>query len=472
MREIDHRNALIVKSNTLIESKYHLSVREQKFLIYLASLVKRDDMDFQYTSVRIKDVEAALKVGTDTKWGSIYDVIQEVVLNINKKPIMIRKPNGGWTLVNWFSSVDADPVEGLVTFELSETIKSQLVRLNEYFTKYRFGNILVLRSGYSIRIYELLKLNQFKQKVTYDLEYFRQLIGVSYMDEKQNWVHKYPEYKALKRSIINHAKKELKKETDIYFELKETREKRRVKYLTFYIFKNKNQKKSQQSELFAEPNQEVVPDDNFTYNLQIIEQLRSIGLTDAKAQKLYREGFSYIDDAAIRKEIVSNDRSVDEYLQEKIDYVHQRTQKGEVENPAGLLIKAVKENYVNRAAKQKEQKKVAKQRAKNRHQQKAAYEEQLRTMQSSLLEAELVIARQLIGGKEGFLTKVLANDHPELWLGYNPQFTLLDNVLRNESKLFVFKVLDRIKTQYPAKFAALENQRMAIQQKKRALQNV
>ena len=142
-QEINYKNKLIVKSNNLIESKYHLSVREQKFIIFLASLVDRKTTHLKQTKVKIREIELALKGGNDKKWGSIYEVVREVVLSINAKPLSIRKPDGGWIIINWFSMVDADAKQGIITFELSESIKKQLLQLNEYFTRYRFGNILL-----------------------------------------------------------------------------------------------------------------------------------------------------------------------------------------------------------------------------------------------------------------------------------------------------------------------------------------
>jgi len=87
MQDTDYRNKLVVKSNRLMESKYQLSVREQKFIIFLASLIDRDTMHLKETSIKIKQVEAALKGRNDKKWGSVYDVVRELVHSIHTKPL-------------------------------------------------------------------------------------------------------------------------------------------------------------------------------------------------------------------------------------------------------------------------------------------------------------------------------------------------------------------------------------------------
>ena len=470
MTEINQRNKLVVKSNTLIESKYHLSVREQKFLIYLASLAKKDDIDYKYTSVKIKDIERALKVGDDKKWGSIYDVVRDIVMSINNKPISIRKENGGWSIINWFSSVDADPSEGLVTFELTEAIKSQLVALNEYFTKYRFGNILSLRSGYSIRIYELLKLSQFKGKIRYDLDYFRELIGVSYIDENSKWVHKYKEYKAFKRSILNHAQEELKRETDIYFELKEDREGRSVKFLTFYVFKNIPNNKTMQSELFKDPIPVVEEvEEVYEFDQSIISDFIKIGISPEKAQLLYKEGFNIIEDNKVRKQIVSNGRSLDEYFKEKIDYVNFTITKSEVNNPAGLLIKSIKENYFSKELRKLQKIKEGDQKRQIQSKHKAEQEEKLRAMRRNLSRKEKRIIDQLVNSSDDFLDQVFSDKHPELWPNYKKEKSLKENFLTAKGILRA-KFTTIIKEQFKKEFVILESDLASIEKFKKQIE--
>lgn len=455
MTEINHRNKLIVKSNTLIESKYHLSVREQKFLIYLASLVKKDDLEYQYTTVKIKDIERALKVSDDKKWGSVYEVIREIAENINKKPIYIRSDNGSWELIYWFSKITANTVSGEVKFELTNDIKNKLVQLKELFTQYRFGNILSLKSSYSIRIYELLKLNQFKGKIRYELDFFRELIGVSYLDDKKNWVHKYQEYKAFKRSILKHAQKELKRETDIYFELKEEREGRSVKYLTFYVFKNQPKKKTSQSELFVDPTPVEEVSDVFDYNSNVVVGLVKFGLSEEKAQELYRNGFNTIENPEVRKQIVSDGRSLDEYLLEKIDYVNFQMTKGEVNNPAGLLIKSIKENYYSKEL-QKQQK--ARQRDKKRRENASIerkLDEQIRGLKQNIFQLKNNGIQLLLEKDKDLIKNITADTDIQYGAYYDHSKTPEENYRSKKSTVFNLWVEGLIVEKHPAEFTEM-----------------
>lgn len=465
MIELDFDRRLVVKSNVLIESKYYLSVREQKFLIYLASLCSKDDLDYPYTKVRIKDIELALKSDSKTKWGSIYEVVREIVEEINQKPIFLKKPNGSWKLINWFSEIEADTEKGIITFELTRSIKKQLVQLGRLYTKYRLINILSLRGSYSIRIYELLKLNQFRNKVTYDLGYFRELIGVSFFDKKnKEWVHKYSEYKALKRSIIKYADKELREHTDIYFELKEHREGRKVKSITFYVFKNTPKKKTSQIEIFTEQSsKEEVPTDKYLYTENILKDFYELGMDENKARSFYINGFSNIKDENIRKKIVKEERSLDEYFQEKIDYVKSSMSSSSVQNPVGLLVKATQEDY--RSKQQERARKLTQQRKKVKahSKRKDIAQNEIKRMEEELYQKKQAVIAKILNSDEFSLEEFLNNKNPELWIGFDKSKTISENYFsRNKMNLFKAKVNNELEKAHPNLFNFLVGERKKI----------
>ncbi len=468
MMDINYKNKLIVKSNNLIESKYHLSVREQKFIIFLASLVDRDTMHLNQTTIKIKEVEAALKGSNDKKWGSVYEVVREVVHNIHSKPLDIRRPDGGWTMISWFTRVDADPGKGTITFEFTNDIKKQLLQLNEYFTRYRFGNVLSLKSGYSIRIYELLKLNQYKGKAQYELSHFRELIGVSYKNENGKWLHKYEEYKIFKNRVLKHAQKELKRETDIYFELKEEREGRRVKYLIFYMFKNYENKRDGQKELFEEPQSLEVNDINYPYSKSVIESFVKIGFQEEQAKKIYREGFNTIDQEQIRKEIVSKGRSLDEYLLEKIDYTNHMILKGNVLNPQGLLLNAIKQNYKSKELEKDKKLKEARKKRLEEERHKEEQEARLVQMNKNINQKENQIIERFIHSSDNFLEEAFKDDHPDRWVGYDNTKTIKENYLSSGTALRA-KFNAKIKNRFSHKFDALKPEYLALEKFKKEL---
>lgn len=465
MIELDFDKRLVVKSNALIESKYHLSVREQKFLIYLASLCSKNDLDYPYTKVKIKDIEKALKNDSKAKWGSIYEVVREIVEEVNQKPLFLKKPNGSWRLINWFSEIEADTEKGLVIFELTRGIKEQLIQLGKLYTKYRFVNILALRGGYSIRIYELLKLNQFRNKVTYDLGYFRELIGVSFYDKKQKeWIHKYPEYKALKRSIIKYADRELREHTDIYFELKEHREGRKVKSLTFYVFKNIPKKKNNQIEIFVEPNEkEEIPSDKYLYTESILNNFIDLGMDKNAAKAFYINGFSNIKDENVRKKIVKENRSLDEYFQEKIDYVKHSMNFSSVQNPVGLLIKAIQEDYRSKEQERKRKLFLQRKKVKTISQKSEVLDNRIKAMEEELYQKKQAVINNIINSDQFSVEEFLKDKNPESWLGFDKSKTVHENYFSDKKmNLFKAKVNTELEKSHPTLFNFLEAEQKKI----------
>ena len=468
MKTIDNsRNKLIVKSNRLIEAKYRLSVREQKFILYIASLVNKGDTDFKYKKIKVRDIEDILKGDETKKWGSIYEVIKDISQTLNSKPLYVKEESG-WELIYWFASIKAEKNKGIITFELSERMKPFLLELKGYFTKYRFSNILSLRSGYSIRIYELLKLNQFKGKVRYEINHFRELIGASYTDPLTNKEkHKYKEYKAFKRSVLNHAQKEIQRETDIYFELREEREDRKVKYLVFYVFKNKDNK-NPNSDLFSEPAPSETTDTS-EFNDTIIAKFIEIGLVKSKAEQLYNTGFNAIEEQDIRKQIVIQNRSLDEYFLEKIEYVNLQTSKGGVKNPPGLLLKAIKENYQNAEILKKRKLKTYRKRTNANNEKKILKEAQLQQLQKDLYQKEKKIIDELVGQDAYFFDKIRGDVNIELWTGYDKNKSSLENY-RESKGILKAKFEALIKEYYVEHFQKFEKERTRILQVKRETQ--
>jgi len=469
MENIDNsRNKLIVKSNRLIEAKYRLSVREQKFILYIASLINQGDTDFKYKKIKVKDIEDILKGDDSKKWGSIYEVVKDISQTLNNKPLYIKEEDG-WELIYWFASIKAEKKKGIISFELSERMKPFLLELKGYFTKYRFNNILNLRSGYSIRIYELLKLNQFKGKVRYEVNHFRELIGASYVDPQTNKEkHKYKEYKAFKRSVLNHAQEEIRRETDIYFELREEREARKVKYLVFYVFKNK-ENKNQSNDLFSESAPSTEPTDTSEFNETIIAKFVDIGLEINKAQQLYNTGFNAIEKEDVRMQIVEQNRSLDEYFLEKIEYVNLQIGKGSVKNPPGLLLKAIQENYQNAEILKNRKLKASSKRAKASSEKKMLKEAQLNQLQKALYQEEKKIMNELVGKNVAFFEELETESNMKLWKGYNPNKTSLENYQDSKGMLRAkFEAL--IRKNNEQHFEKFENQRKQILKVKRETQ--
>ncbi|WP_145429108.1 replication initiation protein, partial [Staphylococcus hominis] len=81
--------------------------------------------------------------------------------------------------------------------------------LSNKFTSYRLGNIIKLKSIYSIRMYELLKQYEIVKERTILLQTLRYYVDA---------INIYPNYANFKQRILKPVQKELRASTDISFE--------------------------------------------------------------------------------------------------------------------------------------------------------------------------------------------------------------------------------------------------------------
>ncbi|HQM99331.1 MAG TPA: replication initiation protein, partial [Bacteroidales bacterium] len=147
-------NNTIYKSNSLMSSIYDLSLQEQRIILVLISLINpREDQDFRLYKMPVEMFKQV--VGLEGQ--GYYDKMEAVILKLMKRAFKIDDPDGGWLILNWLSSCEYKKGEGAIELEISAKLKPYLLDLKSHYTAYRLKNILPLRSGYSIRLYELLK---------------------------------------------------------------------------------------------------------------------------------------------------------------------------------------------------------------------------------------------------------------------------------------------------------------------------
>lgn len=220
------KNYLVTKSNTLITASYDLNLQEQKLILTLASMVQPTDEEFKEYEFKIKDFMELLGIETQTKYTEIPKITKELM----KKVFEIREGKDIIQL-SWLSSARYKTGEGLVILKFDSSLKPYMLQLKELYTSYKLENILSLKSKYSLRLFELLKCNEFKKIWTIELEELKKILGVT---EKS-----YSIYQNVKNRIILKAQKELKEKTDISFDFEEIKTGRKVTTIKFYINKNK-----------------------------------------------------------------------------------------------------------------------------------------------------------------------------------------------------------------------------------------
>jgi len=218
-----NKDLLVRKANSLVTAKYSLTEFEQKIILTLASLVKAEDDDFKIYYFTISEIANLLQISN-----SNYKMIIDIVMKLHAKSFIITddiqmKP------YHWLKEAPYNFKTKRFELQLRSSTKPFFLGLKEMYTQYNLKNILSLKSKYAIRIYEILKANEFKTKadVIYTVDYLQDIL------EK-----KYDLYSNFKQKVILISQKELAKKTDISFEFEEIKTGRKVTAIKFIIKKN------------------------------------------------------------------------------------------------------------------------------------------------------------------------------------------------------------------------------------------
>ncbi|AGK99586.1 replication initiation protein [Clostridium pasteurianum] len=271
-----NENYLVTKSNTLITSSYDLSLQEQRIILTLASLVQPTDENFKSYEFSIKDFKELLGVEDKSKYTEIPKITKELmqkVLEIKQDKKIIQ--------VAWLSSAEYEKGSGKIELEFSPKLKPYMLGLKEFYTSYRLKNVLELKGKYSIRMYEILKSNEFKKVAEIKVDELRKILKAD--------TGSYLIYQNFKNRIIVQAKRELCSKTDICFDFEEIKTGRKVTALKFHIKSNNKDVNYMAAQIESEKEEKE----------EYIEKVKKVmydhKITSLEAKKIYDSSNSNIE---------------------------------------------------------------------------------------------------------------------------------------------------------------------------------
>ena len=301
---------LIVKSNTLIEASYKLTLQEKRLILLMTSMIGKDDKDFHSYKIGIQELNRI--VGIENEAG--YTRTKELTEKILTRVLKIKEPDG-ILHINWLSSAKYFEKQGQIQFRFDPALKPYLLQLKDCFTKYHLITVIQFKSFYYIRIYELLKQYESIGWRYFELDELRRILGIP-SDE-------YKLYADIKRRILNPAKKAFDKkynkgELDLTFDFKEVKERRKVVGIRFEIIK-----KQQLALDFEE--QIDIPKKHID-NESLVDKLVTMNLTKRQAQNRVKK---YPAERILRN----------------IELTKHKNEKGEINNIPAFLIEAIENDF-------------------------------------------------------------------------------------------------------------------------------
>lgn len=337
----------VTKSNLLIEAAYKLTTSEFKIVQTVFSNIQPGDTSFYTYSFPIKQFLDLLEL----KGHSGYSELRKTTAELYKKPITFTI-NNVTTQITWFSKVEYNDNKGTITLKIDDFWEQYLLSLTNNFTSYKLFNITNLRSIYSLRLYELLKSRISLNSVRIiSLDELRNKMGIN--------PSQYPKYANFKQRVILQAQKELKAESDIYFEFSEIKKGRSVDKIEFHIFRNA-------------PKTSIEP---ITIGTVLEEQnsLSEFGLTP-KVMSTIIERYSL------------------EQINRNIAYTKSQIALGKVDTPSAFIIKAIEDDYAasikttkNNKKNEKQEEILSKLKGNNEEHEKERFEKSVEDIEKHLL---------------------------------------------------------------------------------------
>ena len=220
-------NRSITKRNELIESSYRLSLNEARIVLYGLSLINPLSKQFPLEyKIDVKDFSDMF--GIDSH--NIYNVIKETVMGkFWDREFTYQTEHEHNVRARWLISVEYADNEGYLKIFMNPKLQPFLHQLKGSFTTYQTSQISSFKSVYSIRFYEISLMHLKKSK--HNKHSFK--IDVEDIKKTLELSERYKRFCDFKRYVLDQAKKEINKNSDIkltYEVIKQGRTPREIKF--------------------------------------------------------------------------------------------------------------------------------------------------------------------------------------------------------------------------------------------------
>lgn len=151
---LDTRN-YVCQANTLVGGKQALKLNSAKLIRAAIMQIVLDDEEIKPYIITISELAELLNVPKSNIYRDIDDITDDIMNN----PVYIREESGKkvrWIKIPWVTRCEYNSDIG-VALKLNDELKPFLLNLKEQYTQYTLDSILVMKSVYAIRLYELLQ---------------------------------------------------------------------------------------------------------------------------------------------------------------------------------------------------------------------------------------------------------------------------------------------------------------------------
>jgi plasmid replication initiation protein len=225
----------IVKKNILNSGKFNITFHEYRIILLALSKINPKLNNYENIEFTVQDFSNVYNWDKTFNKGN-YNFIRTACNKLLTRTIELELENET-VIFQWFSEAILPHNNNKIILSFHNRLSPFINWLinNTNYTSYMLSNVSKMKSLYSVRIYELLKENEFKNNRIIKINDLREMIGLKSDNQEKN---KYKKYADFKKRIIIPAQNELIKYSDIYFSFEEIKEFKKVVAIKFNILKN------------------------------------------------------------------------------------------------------------------------------------------------------------------------------------------------------------------------------------------
>lgn len=222
----------IVKHNAAIKASYRLTIDEQRLMMLCITKVSRNN-NANSRRFSIRHDEYCNEFSTSYAYRNMRDAahrLQQRIIKITEKTTIDGVTYDGGA-INVLSRQMWQENEGEIMLEFSEYFMPYLEALSRDFTRYGLKDVAGMKSIYSIRIFEFIKMHynqHHKEPIPF-------IIEVSELKRMFELEDKYKLYANFRKKVIDVAVKEINKISPLTISYEQMKKGRRIHALKFSI---------------------------------------------------------------------------------------------------------------------------------------------------------------------------------------------------------------------------------------------
>ncbi len=240
---------LVTQDNQFIYAKYgDTTANELKFFYYIISKLNSiNDKGFEACEIPINEILG--EVLEHETMDNHYTYIKKLCESLSKRYLLdetlsidpiTNKEVDNFKTMPLFRFLEYTKGQATIKYQLNDCLKPYLLGLRKNFTQIPLQHILPIRSGYAIRIYQIL-LSELKQNRNETTRYLIELQDILCVPKSfYEWIN-------FKRRVLEPSLKEINATTDIVASYRTKKERQKITEIVFEICYKDLQKRKDQA---------------------------------------------------------------------------------------------------------------------------------------------------------------------------------------------------------------------------------